>query len=127
MDEWWGGAILVGIVHPRIAAKTNGITNGEIDARIPMDDHKYVENELGNAERVGEIGPGLGPIEEFLQTMKTKESIKAHNDWTGDVIMWTVRPKHDIKQVRGGQWDKVKLELIAAHIIDEQFIRITHQ
>lgn len=55
-------------VNPLVAAEPNGIGDGEVEARIPMDDNQDVEDDLADPEHVWVVGQRLCLLEELAHT-----------------------------------------------------------
>jgi len=60
-------------VDPLISTKTNRVGYSEIQAGIPMDNNKNVENDFTYTEEVGIVGESLGFVKKFRHSLDSRK------------------------------------------------------
>ena len=64
---------------PAVGAEADGVAQREVEARVPVDDDKQVDEHLGDAERVGPAGARLRLVEEGQEARQAQQSVGAHH------------------------------------------------
>ena len=76
-------------VHPVISTESDPVAHLEVYARVPVDDHQDVHDEVQNTERVRVVRARLRPVEELEHSVHAKDAV--------DSEVGVVRAEHDIQ------------------------------
>lgn len=79
-----GGKVVCDVgVDPIISPKAHVAGKREVDAGVPVDQHKDVDHEFGEAEYVGVGSSGLHAIQGLVETWHTQKAVDS-NQWSLD-------------------------------------------
>lgn len=65
-------------VDPAVSSEPDVVGQGKVEAGVPVDQHKDVEHELGDAEGVGVGGACLHAIHGLIEAWRAKEAVDPH-------------------------------------------------
>ena len=74
-----------------------------------MDQHQDVEHDLQDAEGVGEVGAGLGLVEELEHSLDLGDPVEPHDHVAGDLVV-ALAGEQEVEEVRGQDADQILLE-----------------
>lgn len=77
------------VVHPVVRPEPDHIADGEVQARVPVDEYEYGEHHLAYAEHVRVTGFGLGAIEELQHPGHPEQPVGAHDHRTRQGVAGT--------------------------------------
>ena len=97
------------LIHPGVCVKPNVEADCEVEAGVPVDQHQDVEHDLQDAEGVGEVGAGLGLVEELEHPLYLGDPVEPHDDVAGDLVV-ALPGEQEVEEVRGQDADQVLLE-----------------
>jgi len=111
-------------VHPQVRSKSNGVAYGKIEASIPVDDNKNIENHTPNSKGIREISSRFRLLEEIIESEETEETIEPPNDGTRDAV--TLRGEDEVDEVRWEDTQDVQLEVCPTKVVLSQFPKILY-
>ena len=97
------------LVDPAVALEADVETQREEEAGVPVDEHQNVEDDFGDSEGVGEVGPGLRLVKELDHAVDAKDSVQSDDDRTGHGLVARGR-EEEIGEIRGQNADGVQQE-----------------
>ena len=74
-----------------------------------MDQHQDVEHDLQDSEGVGEVGAGLGLVEELEHSLDLGDPVEPHDHVAGDLVV-ALPGEQEVEEVRGQDADQILLE-----------------
>lgn len=84
-----------------------------------MDQHKYVDHQLGNTEGVGVGGSCLHAIQSLIKSWYTHKTVDPHH--------WSFEAKDKVEEVCGKQGNQVPLEMFRAQVTLLQVSKVLDQ
>ena len=91
----------VEVVDPVVGPETYRVTDGEVEARVPVDQHEDGEHHLADPEDVGVVGVGLGLLEPLPQAGQSKQTVEPDDHRAGDRDVAVVRGPPEVDDVGG--------------------------
>lgn len=103
--KFWVGDIGV---DPAIASKANVAGQREVETGVPVDQHKDVDHELGDAERVREGRSRLHAVQGLAESRQTKKTVDPHHR--------SLDAKHKVEEISGQQGCQVPQETLRVQV-----------
>ena len=97
------------LIHPGVCVEPNVEADCEVEAGVPVDQHQDVEHDLQDAEGVGEVGAGLGLVEELEHSLDLGDPVEPHDHVAGDLVV-ALAGEQEVEEVRGQDADQILLE-----------------
>ena len=97
------------LIHPGVCVEPNVEADSEVEAGVPVDQHQDVEHDLQDAECIGEVGAGLGLVEELEHPLDLGDPVEPHDHVAGDLVV-ALPGEQEVEEVRGQDADQVLLE-----------------
>ena len=97
------------LIHPGVCVEPNIEADCEVEAGVPVDQHQDVEHDLQDAEGVGEVGAGLGLVEELEHPLDLGDPVEPHDHVAGDLVV-ALPGEQEVEEVRGQDADQILLE-----------------
>lgn len=89
-------------INPPIAPKANVVGQCKVETGVPVDQHKDVDHQLGDAEGVGVGCPRLHPIQGLVEPRQTEKAVDPHH--------WRQDAEGKVEEVGGHQGSQVPQE-----------------
>ena len=93
------GELRRALVDPSVRLEADDEGEGEEEAGVPVDEEEDVEHHLGDAEGVGEVGPGLRLVEELHHAVDAEDAVEPQDDRAGDALVAGGRGRRAGQQV----------------------------
>ena len=97
------------LIHPGVCVEPNIEADCEVEAGVPVDQHQDVEHDLQDSEGVGEVGAGLGLVEELEHSLDLGDPVEPHDHVAGDLVV-ALPGEQEVEEVRGQDADQILLE-----------------
>ena len=97
------------LIHPGVCVEPNIEADCEVEAGVPVDQHQDVEHDLQDAEGIGEVGAGLGLVEELEHSLDLGDPVEPHDHVAGDLVV-ALPGEQEVEEVRGQDADQILLE-----------------
>ena len=119
--------MFVEVNDPAVGTESDGVTDGEVDAAVPVNDDEQVDHDLGDAEGVGQTGVRLRFVEKGQQSRQTQQTIEAGDDGTRGVGTDDGSVPHEVEQIGRQQTQQIQFEAEAVQVVLPQFGRVGDQ
>lgn len=111
-------------VNPLIWSESNGITNGKVEAGIPVDDDENIKDNSSDSEGIWKVSPWLGLLEKVIETVEPEETIESPYHWTRNLL--TRRWECKIGNVRGEKTQEVKFKMGSTEVVLAKFLQVLY-
>ncbi len=113
------------LIDPAVGLEADSEGEREEEAGVPVYQQENVEDDLGDPERVGKVGPGLCLVEKLDHSVDPKDAIESEDDGTGHSFVTLQRlTEEEVSDVGRKDADDVKRHELGVQIVAPKLHRV---